>query len=59
MLRTFQVYAGLTFLGYEYAVDREEANAKTHKKFGVPTNWGVDSYTVNKIIWAEEKAYYA
>lgn len=55
MLRTFQMYAGLTFLGYEYAEDSVEAIIKTRKKFGASGLWGIDEYTVSKILWREER----
>jgi len=52
--RTWQVFAGDDFLGYEYAVEHSQAIAKTIVKFGAPEKWGIDTYTVNKIKWAEE-----
>lgn len=52
--RTWEVFVGNEFLGYEYAVDESEALAKTIIKFGAPEKWGADTYTVKKIKWAEE-----
>lgn len=52
--RTWKVYAGNDFLGYEYAVEHGEAVDKTIKKFGVPQTWDVDEYTIEKIKWIEE-----
>jgi len=51
MLRTFQVYAGLTFLSYEYAEDEAQVQFNTRKKFGSPKQWGVSDYKVKKILW--------
>jgi hypothetical protein len=53
-LRTYQVYAGLTFLGYEYANKENLVVEKTMRKFGSPALWGVDEYTVKLIEYQEE-----
>lgn len=53
-IRTFQIYAGTTFLGYEYAIDETEAIIKTHKKFGSPKDWNVKEYNAKIIRWREE-----
>jgi len=52
--RTWEVFVGNEFLGYEYAVEESDALAKTIIKFGSPEKWGADAYTVKKIKWAEE-----
>lgn len=54
MLRTYQMYAGLTFLGYEYAEDREQALINTRKKYGAPKLWNIEEYDANIIHWREE-----
>lgn len=54
MLRTFEVFADTNFLGYEYAEDDVEAVVKSRNKFGAPKNWGIEEYTVRKILWREE-----
>ena len=53
-LRTYQVYAGLTFLGYEYGNKEPIVVEKTMRKFGSPALWGVDEYTVKLIKYQEE-----
>lgn len=52
--RTWQVFAGDNFLGYEYAEEHSQATAKTIVKYGAPDKWGIDEYTVEKIKWSEE-----
>ena len=42
------------FLGYEYAMDETQVAAKAIIKYGAPTKWGVDEYTIAKIKWIEE-----
>lgn len=54
MLRTFKVYAEDNFLGYEYAEDKVDAIIKTRNKFGAPKQWGIEEYSVDKILWREE-----
>jgi hypothetical protein len=56
VLRTFKIYANDNFLGYEYAEDDVEAIIKTRNKFGAPKSWGIDEYTVCKILWKEDEA---
>jgi hypothetical protein len=53
MTRTFQVYANLTFLGYEYADSAETAISKTKMKYGPAANWNCADYTVKLIEWDE------
>jgi hypothetical protein len=53
-LRTFQIYAGLTFLGYEYAADKEDALIKTRHKFGAPKKWNIDEFSATIIKWPGE-----
>jgi hypothetical protein len=52
--RTWQVFAGDNFLGYEYGKDQEEVYSKAIKKFGAPEKWGIESYTVKLILWPAE-----
>ena len=51
MTRTFQVYAHLTFLGYEYADSAETAISKTKMKYGPAAAWNCADYTVKLIEW--------
>ena len=48
------MYAGLTFLGYEYGETETEVLFRTRAKFGDPNNWKVNNYTANIIRWREE-----
>lgn len=54
MIRTYMIYAGLTFLGYEYGENQDEVLFRTRSKFGDPNNWNVTEYTANIIRWREE-----
>ena len=54
MTRTYMMYAGLTFLGYEYGETETEVLFRTQAKFGDPNNWKVNKYTANVIRWREE-----
>ena len=54
MTRTYMMYAGLTFLGYEYGETKDEVLFRTRSKFGDPNNWNVTEYTANIIVWREE-----
>jgi hypothetical protein len=54
IVRTFEVFAADNFLGYEYAEDKLSATAKAVIKYGAPEKWGIDTYTISKIKWAEE-----
>lgn len=54
MLRTYMMYAGPDFLGYEYGETETEVLLKTCKKFGEPSNWNVENYTADIIRWPEE-----
>lgn len=49
MTRTYMMYAGLTFLGYEYGETEKEVLFRTVGKFGNPNSWGVKHYTANII----------
>jgi len=53
MTRTYQIYANLTFLGYEYADSADSALAKTDKKYGPASNWNCNTYTVKQIEFAQ------
>ena len=55
MTRTYMMYAGLTFLGYEYGATETEVLFRTVGKFGDPNNWGVTQYKANLIRWPEEE----
>lgn len=55
LIRTYMVYAGLTFLGYEYATTKEEVIEKTCKKFGPPDIWNEKDFTAKIIPWPEEE----
>ena len=52
--RTWQVFAGDCFLGYEYAQEEHQVLAKTIIKFGAPERWSINKYTIEKIKWNEE-----
>lgn len=54
MTRTYMIYAGLTFLGYEYGETKDEVLLITRSKFGDPNNWNVTEYTANIVVWREE-----
>ena len=49
MIRTYMIYAGLTFLGYEYGETEEAVLFRTRGKYGPPGNWNVDEYTATLI----------
>lgn len=49
MLRTYMIYAGATFLGYEYGETEDAVIFRTHSKFGPPANWRVDKYKAKLI----------
>lgn len=49
MTRTYMIYAGLTFLGYEYGETEEAVLFRTRGKYGPPSNWNVDEYTATLI----------
>ena len=53
MVRTYQVYANLTFLGYEYAETKQEAETKTIRKFGPADIWSCKKYTTTLIELVE------
>lgn len=55
MSRTYMMYAGLTFLGYEYGATEDEVLFRTLGKFGHPSNWGETEYTAQLIRWPEEE----
>lgn len=49
MIRTYMMYAGLTFLGYEYGETEEAVVFRTVGKFGPPQNWNETKYTATLI----------
>ena len=55
MIRTYMMYAGLTFLGYEYGETEEAVVFRTVGKFGPPQNWNETKYTAKIIRWREEE----
>jgi|TARA_B110000977_G_scaffold69396_1_gene94256 hypothetical protein len=48
------VSADTNFLGYEYAMDETQVAAKAIIKYGAPSKWGVEEYSIAKIKWIEE-----
>lgn len=54
MIRTYMMYAGLDFLGYEYGETETEVLFRTRAKFGEPSKWNVKNYTAEIILWPEE-----
>ena len=50
-IRTWKIFAGDNFLGYEYAKEEDEVHDMSIKKFGASENWGVSTYTVELIPW--------
>ena len=53
MIRTYMMYAGLTFLGYEYGETEEAVVFRTRGKFGPPQNWNETEYKAKLIEWRE------
>ena len=53
MIRTYMMYAGLTFLGYEYGETKEAVVFRTVGKFGPPQNWNETKYKAKLIEWRE------
>jgi hypothetical protein len=51
-IRTWKVFAGNNFLGYEYAKDEDEVYVLSIRKFGAPEKWGITSYKVELIPWS-------
>jgi hypothetical protein len=49
MIRTYMIYAGLTFLGYEYGETEEAVLFRTRGKYGPPSNWNVKEYKAKLI----------
>jgi hypothetical protein len=49
--RTWKIFAGNNFLGYEYAKDEADAQTMSVRKFGAPEKWGIESYKVELIPW--------
>lgn len=54
MIRTYEMYAGDLFLGYEYGETEDAVLFRTLGKFGHPSKWGVDEFKANKILYREE-----
>lgn len=51
------MYAGLTFLGYEYGETKKSVLFRTVGKYGPPSNWNVKEYKAKLIEVPElEKA---
>lgn len=55
MTRTYMMYAGLTFLGYEYGATADEVLFRTLGKFGPASNWGVTEYKAQLVRWPHEE----
>jgi len=55
MTRTYMIYAGNTFLGYEYGKTEDAVLDLACKKFGNASNWKIKNYTAKIIYWPEEK----
>lgn len=53
-IRTWRVFAGDNFLGYEYAKDQDQVYTACIKKFGAPERWGIASYTIELVLWPGE-----
>jgi hypothetical protein len=47
------MYAGLTFLGYEYGETEEAVVFRTRGKFGPPKNWNETEYKAKLIVVPE------
>lgn len=57
MDKTYMMYAGLTFLGYEYGETEKSVLFRTVGKYGPPSNWNVKEYKAKLIEVPElEKA---
>ena len=54
MIRTYMMYAGLTFLGYEYGETEEAVLFRTVAKFGHPNKWNETEYKAQLVKWPEE-----
>lgn len=54
MIRTYMMYAGLTFLGYEYGETEDAVIFRTVAKYGHPNKWNQDKYTAKLIPLPEE-----
>jgi hypothetical protein len=48
------MYAGLTFLGYEYGETEDAVIFRTVAKYGHPNKWNQDKYTAKLIPLPEE-----
>lgn len=55
MIRTYMMYAGDTFLGYEYGATVDEVLFRTLGKFGPVSNWNVTEYKAELVLWPGEK----
>ena len=55
MTRTYMIYAGNTFLGYEYGKTEDAVLDLACKKFSNASNWKIKNYTAKIIYWPEEK----
>ena len=54
MIRTYMMYAGITFLGYEYGETEDAVIFRTVAKFGHPNKWNEDEYTAKLIPHPQE-----
>lgn len=55
MTRTYMIYAGDIFLGYEYGDTQQAVLDLAHKKFGPASNWKIENYKANLIRYREEE----
>ena len=55
MLRTYMMYAGQTFLGYEYGETEDAVIFRTIGKYGPPHIWKQEEYTAKLIKFPEEQ----
>lgn len=55
MTRTYMIYAGDIFLGYEYGDTQQAVLDLAHKKFGPAIDWKIENYKANLIRYREEE----
>lgn len=53
-IRTWKIFAGDNFLGYEYSNDEAEVRSQAIKKFGAPQSWNIVEYTIELVPWPTE-----
>jgi hypothetical protein len=55
MTRTYMIYAGDIFLGYEYGDSQQAVMDLAHRKFGPASNWNIENYQVKLITNRKEE----